>query len=441
MNKILLILGREYWIRVRKRTFLLMTFLTPLLIAGLMFGTIFLIVGTESEKVIEVFDENQVFLKKLSAERKIKFVESKAKTLAEAKKQLPESRNYAILYIPKMDIEKPANIKLLAEKNVSVEVEERVNKKMENAIRDMKLEKSGIDKATLDKMKTEVNLQTEKTTGESSNSLAAYGIGFFTAFLIYITIFMYGSQVMRGVWEEKSSRIVEVIISSVRPFELMMGKILGIGLVGLTQFGLWIILTFGFMQIASSFMDTQKVAETQMEQSLPAGSSDEVKEEVKKRTEKTQNMMSNFNQSFSSIPVTKIIFCFLFYFLFSYLMYSAMFAAVAASVDNETDMQQFMLPITMPIIVAFVAAQAVLRDPDGSISFWMSIIPLTSPIIMMIRLPFDVPTWQLALSMVLLVLTFVGLTWVAAKIYRVGILMHGTKVNFKVLAKWVFYKM
>lgn len=441
MNKILLILGREYLIRVRKRTFLIMTFLSPLLMAAVILVPVFLIIGTESEKIVEVFDENKIFIKKLPNEKKLRFMESKAKTINEAKAKLPETKHYAVLYIPKMEIDNPQGIKLLAEKNVSIEIEERINKKLENAIRDMKLEKSGIDKAMLDKMKTEINLKTEKTTGEESSSMAAYGVGFFAAFMIYLTIFLYGSQVMRGVWEEKSSRIVEVMISSVRPFQLMMGKILGIGLVGLTQFVLWILLTFAIVSGVSAFLPAEKIAQQQMEQSMPAGASDEAKQEIKKRSEKAQNAMGNVFNSFSSIPVVKIIVCFLFYFLFAYLMYSAMFAAVAAAVDNETDMQQFMLPITLPIIIAFVAAQAVLRDPDGAVSFWMSIFPLTSPIIMMIRLPFDVPTWQLLLSMFLLVLTFLGFTWMAAKIYRVGILMYGKKVTFKEMGKWLFYKM
>jgi len=244
---------------------------------------------------------------------------------------------------------------------------------------------------------------------------------------------------MRGITEEKTSRIVEVIISSVKPFQLMMGKIIGVALVGLTQFVLWILLTISLTSAATAILNRQ----------LP-----EDAKEITQEMGKVQGQMPSGNMGGSNVanPVEEvlgavgslniplILGCFLFYYLGGYLLYSALFGAVGAAVDNDADTQQFMLPITLPIIFSFVFAQFVLRDPDGSLAFWTSIIPFTSPIIMMVRIPFGVPAWELALSMTLLVLGFMGTTWLAARIYRVGILMYGKKVSYKELAKWIFYK-
>jgi ABC-2 type transport system permease protein len=257
--------------------------------------------------------------------------------------------------------------------------------------------------------------------------------------LIYMFIFLYGVQVMRGVMEEKTSRIVEVILSSVKPFQLMMGKIIGVALVGLTQFLLWIILTVTLYSAASATVlkniDMKQVQ--QKEQVLKVGA--DLNYRQMKAIDKP-NIITEVWDDFKSVDVAAIVLCFLFYFLAGYLMYSALFAAVGAAVDNEADTQQFMLPITIPLIFSFIIAQNVIQDPESSIAFWFSLIPLTSPIIMMVRLPFGVPVWELALSMGLLVIGFIVTTWLAARVYRTGILMYGKKVTWKELGKWLFYK-
>jgi ABC-2 type transport system permease protein len=235
-------------------------------------------------------------------------------------------------------------------------------------------------------------------------------------------IFMYGTMVMRGVIEEKTNRIVEIIISSVKPFQLMMGKILGVALVGLTQFFLWILLTVAISAIAElMFIDTTELANdvNSIDQSV---------------------ILAEFSKLTGGIDLVKIFISFIFFFLFGYLMYSSLFAAVGSAVDAEADTQQFVLPITIPLILAFILIQPVMDNPDGLLAFWLSIIPLTSPVIMMVRLPFGVENWELILSMILLICGFILTTSLAAKIYRTGILMYGKKISYKELWKWLSYK-
>lgn len=435
MNKIFLILQREYLIRIRKRTFLLMTFLTPILFAALFIVPVLLSKGFEGVKTVEVFDENEKFTEKIKGDDKLKFVKSKNATLQKAKDNLVKNKFYAVLYIPKIDIEQPKGIQLFAEKSVSLEVDRKITRALEAAIEDMKLLNSGISKEMIEKMKTKVNIETKKISGEDSSSAVAFIIGMAAAFMIYLSVLLYGAQVMRSVVEEKSNRIIEVLISSVKPFELMMGKILGVALIGLTQFALWIVLTFAITAGASYFMNLEDVQKQQMEQSV--GDNPEAKKMIE---EQQKNMGSQILGSLATMNIPLLIGTFLFYFIGGYFLYSAMFAAVASAVDNETDSQQFTAPITIPFILSFLMAQMVIQDPDGQVAFWMSMIPFTSPIIMMIRVPFDVPVWQLVLSMTILAATFVGITYLAARIYRVGILMYGKKVTFKELGKWLFYK-
>ena len=436
MNKILLVLQREYLVRVRKKSFLIMTLLTPLLFAGLFIVPVFLTLGLEKEKIVEVVDETGKIAPKLEGKKKLKFETSKYKTLKQAKDSLNNSAHYAILYIPKIDIKKPEGVKVFAEKSISLDVSGDIQNAVRKAVEDIKLLDSGIDKKVLASIKSDIDIETETLAGEKSNSGMATIIGFITAFVIYMAVFLYGSQVMRGVIEEKSNRIIEVIISSVKPFQLMMGKILGVALIGLTQFVLWIILTFGIVTVVSSVVGLDKMAEKKMEQSMENSG-----EEGKKAIEKMQKQSSGVFSSLGTIPIVTIIVAFLFYFIGGYLLYSSMFAAAASAVDSEAEMQQFVLPISIPLIIAIVAMQAIIRDPDGSVAFWMSMIPFTSPIIMMARIPFGgVDSWELVLSIALLMGSFIAMTWVTARIYRVGILMYGKKVNFRELGKWIFYK-
>jgi ABC-2 type transport system permease protein len=257
--------------------------------------------------------------------------------------------------------------------------------------------------------------------------------------IIYFFIFMFGALVMRGVIEEKTSRIVEVIISSVRPFQLMMGKIIGVAMVGLTQFLLWIIFTMvivGFVSVA--FPDSFSPDNMMQQQFSPPANGVMPAENLAINPD-TNPIIEGLYAMLERIPVLNILAAFIFYFLFGYLMYSAMFAAIGSAVDNEADTQQFMLPVTVPMILAIVMSSFIMNNPQGPVAFWFSIIPFTSPITMMMRIPFGVPAWELALSMGLLILAFVGMTWVAGKIYRTGILMYGKKPTYRELWKWIRY--
>jgi len=299
----------------------------------------------------------------------------------------------------------------------------------------VKLLQAGINKQVLDQINTRVSVDTLNLTddeGEKNSSTgAAFIVGFAAAFVIYISIFIYGVQVMRGVIEEKTNRIVEVIISSVKPFQLMVGKITGIALVGLTQFLLWIILGTAISAGAISLLKSRSdVSQEQVNEALRESPA----------LEQRANMPEKVLSAVNTLDIPRLLATFLFYFLGGYLIYSALFAAVGAAADNETDTQQFMFPITIPLILSFVLAQYVIQNPDGPLAFWLSMIPLTSPIVMMVRMPFHPPAWEVALSMILLVLGFLLITWIAARIYRVGILMYGKKVNYKELAKWVLYR-
>ncbi len=285
----------------------------------------------------------------------------------------------------------------------------------------------------MEKIKPDVDIKTTVLNDEGEkegSSAAATIVGFGAGFLIYIFIFLYGSQVMTGVMEEKTNRVVEVIISSVRPFELMLGKIVGVAMVGLAQFLLWMILSYGITTVAGAVMMKQSDSKPAIEIS----GNPEASKEMKKKMGK-----SGILKELQNVNLVSVVMYFMFYFLGGYLLYSAMFAAVGAAVDNQQDAQQFMLPITIPIIGAIVMAQFIIKDPNSNLAFWMSVIPFTSPIIMMIRIPFEPPFWQILLSMVSLILGFLGTTWMAGKIYRVGILMYGKKVSYKELWKWMRY--
>jgi len=441
MRNIFLVLRREYLVRVKKKSFLIMTILGPLLFVGGYAAVFWVALGSIDLKTVQVLDESGLFKNEFKDSKTIKF-NYISTSVDSAKAQFKKGSNNALVYIPANVIAEPKSVRIYAAKNVSLELKSEIEGVIEKEIEEIKLSRAGITHKILEDSRVNVDSETISLNDEgekTSSSGAATIIGGICAFLIYMSVFIYGTQVMRGITEEKTSRIVEVIISSVKPFQLMMGKIIGVALVGLTQFVLWILLTISLTSAATAILNRQ----------LP-----EDAKEITQEMGKVQGQMPSGNMGGSNVanPVEEvlgavgslniplILGCFLFYYLGGYLLYSALFGAVGAAVDNDADTQQFMLPITLPIIFSFVFAQFVLRDPDGSLAFWTSIIPFTSPIIMMVRIPFGVPAWELALSMTLLVLGFMGTTWLAARIYRVGILMYGKKVSYKELAKWIFYK-
>jgi ABC-2 type transport system permease protein len=442
MKNILLVLKREYLTRVKKKSFIIMTFLTPLLLAGMMIIPAWLATREGTSKRIEVIDESGLFEGKFKNAKELVFIYSSSKTLEKAKADLKTKKADVIAFIPKEILTNGTDIKIFAEKNVSLELKMKIENIVENEIENIKLLEAGLTQKILESTKANISSQTlsiDEEGEKNSSSIAATAIGYGFAFAIYMAIFLYGSQVMRGVMEEKQSRIVEVIISSVKPFQLMMGKIIGIALVGMTQFLLWITLTLTITTATTAILGSNPRTEM-IEKTIDANK--EMKEAKAKAQLKLtgQSMIDDSMAAIKTLNWPLILGSFLIYFLGGYLLYASYFAAIGSAVDSDTDIQQFMIPVTIPLVLAIIMAQFVLSDPDGQIAFWGSMIPLTSPILMMVRLPFGVPTWQLVLSISLLILSFIGMVKLSAKIYKVGILMYGKKVTLKEISKWLFYK-
>lgn len=433
-SPILLIIQREFITRVRKKTFLLMTLLAPLLLAAVMIVPGLLASMPEDDKSIIVLDEPSILApEKGTSQFSLEYLNPNEFDLETGKKILRESDKDALLYIPSGNGWDPDfiknNILLFGKEDIGIDLQRFVERQLEEKINQQKLIRQGVDPEVVSQTKTKVTIKSftmgEEGNEETSATPLKMGLGYIAGILIYFFIFFYAVQVMRGVIEEKTSRIVEVIISSVRPRQLMMGKILGIGLVGVVQFLIWVILSGTIYVVVSTFIYPEIFA-----QQVPAGPGSPDLSTVDQT-----NLFSMLN----SINFPVVLSGFVFYFFGGYFLYSALFAALGSAIDQEADSQQFMLPVTAPMIIAITTAMNVIQDPNGPLAFWMSMIPLTSPISMMIRLPFGVPIWQIGLSALILVGTFFGVVALAGKIYRVGILMYGKKVTWKELYKWLKY--
>lgn len=444
MNKVLLIIRREYLSRVKKKSFILMTFLTPLLIAGI-YGLIgyFTYKGiSDTHNKVAVVSQNKTLTEKLANDKNISYVYEN-KSLEQLKKSLKNSDYDYILYLPEFSLKEPKGIELFGAKQAGLSLSNRISGDIEEMIRNQKLKESGIAQSDLDQLKTSVDISTKKIaeTGkeEESSAGASTVIAFIAGVLMFMFIMLYGVQVMRGVIEEKTSRIIEVMISSVKPFQLMMGKIIGIALVGLTQFVLWIVLTFTISTIAVSVFvnkeDVKKIA-----------ASAQTNSQISTGTEAAgvaaaQGPMADVQKSLAGLDFGKIVSVFIFFFLGGYLFYSALYAAIGSAVDSETETQQFMMPVMLPLLLGYALSLSVVtNDPYGNVAFWLSMIPFTSPIAMVVRMPYGVSNWELILSMAILVAGFIGTVWIASRIYRVGILMYGKKTTFKEMFKWFTYR-
>ena len=420
MRKIWLIIKREYLVRVRKKAFIVMTIVGPLLMAALLIVPTYLAEESQELRSIAIEETGFEFTNQLEDTEFLHFSKIPTEEATDLKKGFAESNYYALLYIER------DNFTLYSKQQISLSVSNGIERQLEKINERQKLKAAGIDPTLLKNAESTVHINTKiiSEDGKATNSQteASMGIGFICGILIYMFIFMYGTMVMRGVIEEKTSRIVEVIISSVKPFQLMMGKILGVALVGLTQFILWILLTFAIATVAElMFVDASSMT-TEL---------DSVQQSV---------LLSEISNLTGGINLVQIFLSFIFYFLAGYLMYSSLFAAVGSAVDAEADTQQFVLPITIPLILSFILIQPIMENPDGTLAFWMSMIPFTSPVIMMVRLPFGVANWELALSVGILISSFILTTWFAGKIYRTGILMYGKKASYKELLKWLSYR-
>ena len=431
MGKIGLIIQREFITRVRKKTFLVMTILGPIFIAGVLFIPAYLATLPQEERTITVLDESLLLkLDKGKKNVKLRYLPPQKFDLESAKEFHRHTDDYALLYIPSSEGGDPdflaRNIQLFRYGDVSVRLESYLADKIERYIQREKFKAEGVDPDIIAQTKTDVKLKTinlEEGIETENASIIKMAIGYISGFFIYIFVFVYGAQVMRGVMEEKSSRIVEIIISSVKPRELMLGKIVGIAGVALVQFLIWVILGGTIYAIAGSVLLNQQIDPAQV-----AGAS-----QVPVENPQVFEIM----RTLGTINFPVILSSFAFYFLVGYLLYASLYAAIASAVDKETDVQQFMLPVSLPIIASILILIRAVDNPDGPLAFWFSLFPFTSPIVMMARIPFGVPVWELILSMTLLVLTFLGMVALAGRIYRVGILRYGQKPTFKDLWKWM----
>lgn len=439
MSKISLIIKREYTTRVMKPSFILLTFLTPILI-GAMIMVPLLLAQIEDDAVNKIIVVDQTGLYSNIFENNEKYVFETVDQSLEELKQAPEKSFAAVLVITADLGQKPSAATLYSQQQVGVDLKSYIAGIINKHIEEQNLAALNIPdfKRMAEEIKSDVDVKTVRwgKDGEEKMGSAelAIIIGMISAFIIYMFIVVYGAQVMSGVVQEKTSRIVEVIISSVKPFELMMGKIVGIAMVGLTQFALWVILTLIVVASLSSVLGTS--VDMEAYQQMPGANMSA----MPIPTNPDDAMFVELMTALSNFDFVQTGIMFVIYFLGGYLLYASLFAAVGSAVDNETDTQQFSLPLTLPIIFAVYAAIYSAENPDGPLAFWTSMIPFTSPIVMMVRLPYGVDFWQIALSIGILILSFIGSTWVAAKIYRTGILMYGKKVTWKEMMKWVYYK-
>lgn len=450
MNKISIIIRREYITRVRKKSFIIMTILTPLILGSLIILPTLIMMNDDKDfkKIAVIEDGSDLFKNVIPDTKDVDYVYLENVRVSDIKNNFEAAGYYGILYISPEVINTPNAIQLISKNQPPIGLLDHISSSMEKEIEKQKLLAYNIQNLDeiLKNVNTDVSVQTIKiddtgATKETSTGISM-ALAYICGFLMYMLVFIFGSQVMRGVIEEKTSRVVEVLVSSVKPVQLMMGKIIGIALVGLTQFMIWILLTFAITGAVKEIIlkDADAMAAVQ---NMPQNIMSETKQEAAaEQAASVSPELAEFSQVFESAVNQDwilIIPSFLFYFITGYFLYASIFAAIGSAVDNETETQQFMMPVTIPIILGLMVAMGTMQNPESSLSFWFSMIPLTSPIVMVARIPFGVPAWQLLVSMALMLVTFLLFVWMAAKVYRTGILMYGKKSSWKELWKWLRY--
>ncbi|WP_299099491.1 ABC transporter permease [uncultured Winogradskyella sp.] len=437
MNHLPLIIKREYFTKVKNKSFVIMTFLSPLIMIALIAVVAYLSqLNNDKQRTISILDETGYLKDVFQNTDNTTYTKLNGLELEDALILVKEKEDYGLLHIAKVDSLSvfADNVKFYSEDSPSLSIMSGLEQKIEKRLREMKLQKDGVSIAQIEASKTNIEIQQESFEGEKSSKIdnvVKLAFGGAAGYLLFMFIIIYGNMIMRSVIEEKTSRIIEVIISSVKPIQLMMGKIIGTSLAGVTQFVIWVILGGVLMVVVSTIfgIDLTQVQTPQQEMMNQAI-----------QAEGAQAMAENLIVAIGNLPMTNLIIAFMFFFIGGYLLYSSLYAAIGAAVDNETDTQQFMLPILMPLILAvYVGVFTVIEDPHGTVSTVFSFIPLTSPVVMLMRIPFGVPLWQQGLSLLLLIGTFILAVWFAAKIYRVGILMYGKKPTYKELFKWLKY--
>ena len=433
MNKIGLVIQREYLSRVKKKSFLLTTILVPLIIVGFYAAIIAISISDTGDKArVAVIDEAGFFSGNFA---KAKNDGTEYVVIPDATEQSYKSKYKSngydyLLYIPKIDINRPTGIKLHSTSAVSLGVKSKIENTIDRIIEEKRLQAANINADQYRAINSNVTIDNTIASGDKEKkgvAGVAYAVSFACGILIYMILLIYGTMVMRGVMEEKTSRIAEVIVSSVKPFQLMLGKIIGIGAVGITQFMIWIILMVVLQAFIPAMFPALSAELTSQGTVADAAASG------------TPNMLATVTEGLRSIPIGLILFCFIFYFIGGYLLYASMFAAIGSVVsEDQQEAQQLVFPVMMPIILAFVIMVRAVAEPNSSLAVFGSLFPLTSPIVMMGRITYDVPLWQLITSMALLVLGFIFFTWLTAKIYRTGILLYGKRVTWKEMIKWTF---
>ncbi|MFN8282578.1 MAG: ABC transporter permease [Chitinophagales bacterium] len=433
MQKIWYIIQREYLSRVRKRSFILITLLLPVLVGVFTVAMVKIATSAGEKLEIAVLDESHLFQDKfrgLDVGETLRFDYLLDTTLTYEKLKKSYAKKYdAFLYIPKIDLEKPIGITYYSASELGAITQNRIETAITEEVRKRVLESKNYDVDIIDKLDKDITLNKiindEKKQGSTDISSL---IGYLSGMLIYIFLVVYGAMVMRGVTEEKTNRIIEVLITTVKPFQLMIGKIIGIGAVGLTQFILWAVLTMIVQVGLQLFYGNEIMAMQALNDSHQVAQMSEAKQ-----------IAFNLTTALADLDIPRIIFSFIFYFIFGYLFYAAQFAAVGAAVNEDSEVQSFMLPITMPIIISIFLMSITIQQPSSATAVWSSMIPFSSSIIMMARIPFHVAWWQQLLSMFILIVSSFGMIYLAAKIYRIGILTQGKKITFKEIGKWIFY--
>ena len=437
MNHLPLIIKREYLNKVKNKAFLIMTILSPLIFIALIAVVAYLSqLNNDSQRQISVLDESGYLTGVFKDSESIKYNILTDKNLENAKQIVKEADNYGLLHIKKMNSlsEAKNSVEFYSEETPSLSLISDLEKLIEIELTHKNLAEKNIDTKLIDDSKINIDITQENFSGEKTSkfdSVVKLAFGGAAGYLLFMFIIIYGNMIMRSVIEEKTSRIIEVIISSVKPIQLMLGKIIGTSLAGITQFVIWLILGGVLMVVVTAIfgIDMTQIQSPQQQMMQQAMTDPDA-------AEKAQIIFS----AFFNLPLANLIIAFLLFFISGYLLYSSLYAAIGAAVDNETDTQQFMLPILMPLILAvYVGMFTVIEDPHGTVSTVFSFIPFTSPVVMLMRIPFGVPLWQQIVSLLLLVGTFLFTVWFASKIYRVGILMYGKKPSYKELIKWIKY--
>ncbi len=432
MRNLKLIIHREYMARVRNKTFIVMTFLSPLILVGMFFLIAYLsMLNNGEQKIIGINDQSGVFSGEFEDTEDIQYLDLSTVSLDEAKRIVELEGYQGVLYIPDMEnnVELAESIEFFGKESPGFGTLQQMERIITEKLTTRELIARGVDISQIQSAETKVNIQIENFQGQRTSRMSGYIkmiFGGAAGYLLMMFIIIYGNMVMRSVIEEKTNRIIEIIVSSVKPITLMLGKILGTSLAGITQFAIWVILGSVLLFIASAMTGVPMVA--------PPSEAQQGFDQL------ANSDMQQLLTDVANLPMLSLVISFLVYFIGGYFLYSAIYAAIGAAVDSETDTQQFMFPIILPLMLGiYVGFFSVIENPHGTVSTVFSMIPLTSPIVMLMRIPFGVPWWELGISVLLLIVTNIAILWLAAKIYRVGILMYGKKPTYKELYKWLKY--